>query len=63
MEVRLVAAGHNLRFDALDEWIEAIREGTASAIGIAVHAGRAHVDPRKQIADLARRVEKLEAGR
>ena len=62
-EVRLTVAGHDLRFDALDERIETIREGTVSAIGFAANAGRAHVDLRRQIADLARRVEKLEAGR
>jgi hypothetical protein len=62
-EVRLNVAGHDLRFDALDERLELIREGTVSAIGFAANAGRAHVDLRRQIADLARRVEKLEAGR
>jgi hypothetical protein len=62
-EVRLTVAGHDLRFDALDERIETIREGTVSAIGFAANAGRAHVELRRQIADLARRVEKLEAGR
>ena len=62
-DVRLTVAGHDLRFDALDERVEMIREGTVSAIGFAAHASRAHVDLRKQIADLARRVENLEAGR
>ena len=58
--VRLTVAGHDLRFDALDEKIEMIREGTVSAIGFAANASRAHVDLHKQIADLTRRVEKLE---
>ena len=60
-QVRLTVAGHDLRFDALDEKFEMIREGTVSAIGFAANASRAHVDLRKQIADLTRRVEKLEA--
>ena len=58
--VRLTVAGHDLRFDALDEKIDMIREGTVSAIGFAANASRAHVDLHKQIADLARRVQKLE---
>jgi len=62
-EVRLTGASHVLRFDALEERVEAIREGTVPAIGFAANASRAHVDLRKQIADLTRRVEKLEAGR
>jgi hypothetical protein len=62
-EVRLTLVGHDLRFDALDERVEAIREGTVSAIGFAANAGRAHVDLRRQIADLTRRVERLEASR
>ncbi len=59
-EVRLTLVGHDLRFDALDEKIEMIREGTVSAMGLAATAGRAHVDLRKQMAGPARRVEKLE---
>jgi hypothetical protein len=62
-EVRLTLVGHDLRFDALDEKIEMIREGTVSAIGFAANASRAHIDLHKQIADLAKRVEKLEAAR
>jgi hypothetical protein len=62
-EVRLTVAGHDLRFDALEERIETIREGTVSAIGFAANAGRAHVELRRQIADLTRRVERLEASR
>jgi hypothetical protein len=62
-EVRLTAASHDLRFDALEERLETIREGTVSAIGLAANVGRAHVDLRRQIADLTRRVERLEASR
>jgi hypothetical protein len=62
-DVRLNVAGYDLRFDALDERVEMIREGTVSAIGFAANAGRAHVDLRQQIANLTRRVEKLESGR
>jgi hypothetical protein len=62
-EVRLMVTGHDLRFDALDERLEAIREGAVSAIGFAANAGRAHVDLRRQIPDLTRRVERLEASR
>jgi hypothetical protein len=62
-EVRLTVASHDLRFDALEERVETIREGTVTAIGYAAHASRGHVDLRKQIAELTRRVEKLEAAR
>jgi hypothetical protein len=62
-EVRLTVSGHDLRFDALEERVETIREGAVTAIGYAAHASRGQVDLRKQIADLTRRVEKLEAGR
>ena len=59
-DVRRTVVGHDLRFDALDEKFEMIREGTVSAIGFAANASRAHVDLHKQIADLTRRVDKLE---
>ena len=62
-EVRLTVVSHDLRFDALDERVETIREGTVTAIGYAAHASRGHVELRQQIADLTRRVERLEAGR
>jgi predicted nucleic acid-binding Zn-ribbon protein len=62
-DVRLTVVRHDLRFDALEERVEAIREGTVSAIGFAANASRAHVDLRRQIADLTRRVEKLETER
>ncbi len=61
-DVRLAVASLDMRFDALDERVETIREGTVSAIGYAANASRAHVDLRRQIDDLTRRVEKLEAG-
>ena len=62
-DVRLTVTSHDLRFDALDEKIDLIREGTVSAIGFAANASRAHIDLKKQIADLTRRVEKLESVR
>jgi hypothetical protein len=62
-EVRRTVMSHDLRFDALDEKFEIIREGTVSAIGYAANGSRAHVDLQRQIADLARRVEKLEAAK
>ena len=62
-EVRVTVTSLDLRFEALDERVETIREGAVQAIGYAAHASRGHVDLRKQVADLPRRVEKLEAGR
>jgi hypothetical protein len=61
--VRGSVASHDRRFDALDEKVEMIREGTVSAVGFAAYASRAHVELDKQIADPARRVEKLEKAR
>ena len=62
-EVRLTVVSHDLRFDALEERVETIREGTVTAIGYAAHASRGQAELRQQIADLTRRVERLEAGR
>lgn len=62
-DVRLTMARRDQRFDALEERVEPIREGTVSAIGCAANAGRGHVDLRRQIADPARRTEKLEGER
>jgi len=62
-DVRRHVASLDLRVESLDEKFELIREGTISAIGYAANASRAHVDMRKQIADLTRRVEKLEAAK
>ncbi len=62
-EFRLTVTSHDLRFDAMEERAETIREGTVTAIGYGAHASRAHVDLREPIADLTQRVEKLEASR
>ena len=51
----------DLRTEALDEKFDLIREGTVSAIGFAANASRAHIDLHKQISELKRRVDKLEA--
>ena len=59
-EIRLTVAGHDLRFDALDERVEMLREGTLTAIGFAANAAESHKKLRDQIADLTKRVEKLE---
>ena len=62
-DVRRHVASLDLRAEALDEKFEMIREGTVSAIGYAANASRAHVDLHKQIANLTRRVEKLEGAK
>jgi hypothetical protein len=62
-DVRRYVAALDTRVESLDEKFEMIREGTVSAIGYAANASRAHVDLHKQIADLTRRVEKLETTR
>ena len=62
-DVRRHVASLDLRVEALDEKFEMIREGTVSAIGYAANASRAHVDLHKQIANLTRRVEKLEGAK
>ena len=62
-EVRRTLARHELRFDAIEEKFETVREGVISAIGYAANASRAHVDLHRQIADLTKRVEKLEAAK
>jgi chromosome segregation ATPase len=62
-DVRRHVVSLDMRVEALDEKFETIREGTISAIGFAANASRAHVDLHKQIADLTKRVEKLEAAR
>ena len=60
-DVRLTVVRHDLRFDALEERVEAIREGTVSAIGFTANVS--HVGLRREIADPTRRVEQPEAGR
>ncbi len=62
-DVRRHVVSLDMRFEALDEKFEMIREGTVSAIGFAANASRAHVDLHKQIAGLTKRVEKLEAAK
>ena len=62
-DVRRHVASLDLRVEALDEKFEMIREGTVSAIGYAANASRAHVVLHKQIANLTRRVEKLEGAK
>ncbi len=62
-DVRLTVTSHDLRFDPLEERVEAIREGTVTATGYAAQASRAHVELRKQIEEPTRRVEKLESAR
>ncbi len=59
-EVRRVVASHDFRFDALDERVEMLREGTLTAIGFAANAAQSQKKLQEQIADLTRRVEKLE---
>jgi len=58
--IRVTVAGHDLRFDSLDERFELVREGTLTAIGFAADASRSNKGRRNQLADLERRVEKLE---
>ena len=60
-DVRLTVVRRDLRFDALDESVEARRHCLGD--GFAANASRAHIDLRRQIADLTRRLEKLEAER
>ncbi len=59
-EVRRVVADHSLRFDFLDERVEMLREGTLTAIGFAANASQSQKKLQEQIADLTKRVEKLE---
>jgi hypothetical protein len=60
-EVRTVLDSHTLRFDFLEERVEMLREGTLTAIGFAASASEQNRKLAQQIADLAKRVEKLEA--
>ncbi|MGO9743070.1 MAG: hypothetical protein ACLPN5_16470 [Roseiarcus sp.] len=59
-EVRRTVTSHNFRFDALDERVEMLREGTLTAIGFAAHATQSQKKLQDQIADRTRRVENLE---
>ncbi len=62
-DVRLGVGSLDLCFDEVDERVETIREGAVSAVGYAANASRADVDLHRQIDDLRRRVETLEASR
>jgi predicted nuclease with TOPRIM domain len=60
-EIRTVLDSHTLRFDFLEERVEMLREGTLTAIGFAASANEQNRKLAQQVADLAKRVEKLEA--
>jgi len=62
-EVRKVVGSHSQRFDFLDERVEMLREGTLTAIGFAANASESNRKLKEQIADLTKRVEKLERGK
>jgi chromosome segregation ATPase len=57
-EVRKVVGSQ--RFDFLDERVEMLREGTLTAIGFVANASESNRKLKEQIADLTKRVEKLE---
>jgi uncharacterized protein (DUF3084 family) len=59
-EIRTVLDSHTLRFDFLAERVEMLREGTLTAIGFAAPANEQNRKLAQQIADLTKRVEKLE---
>ncbi|HLH49099.1 MAG TPA: hypothetical protein VKV96_07150 [Roseiarcus sp.] len=59
-EVRAILGEHTRRFDFLEERVEMLREGTMTAIGFAASTGEYTKKLEKQIADLTKRVEKLE---
>jgi phage shock protein A len=59
-EIRTVLDSHTLRFDFLEERVEMLREGTLTAIGFAASANEQNRKLAQQIADLTKRVEKLE---
>ena len=59
-EIRLTQAGHTLTLDFLTERAEKLREGTLTAIGFAAETGTRSRSVEKQVADLTKRVEKLE---
>ena len=60
-EIKGVLESHTLRFDFLEERVEMLREGTLTAIGFAASANEQNKKLAQQIADLTKRVEKLEA--
>ena len=59
-EMRLVQAKHTLSLDFLTERVEKLREGTLTAIGFAAETGARTKTVEKQVADLVKRVERLE---
>ena len=59
-EVRLIQAKHSLSLDFLTERVEKLREGTLSAIGFASETNAETRKIQKQVADLTKRVERLE---
>jgi hypothetical protein len=59
-EVRPVVTSQGTRFDASQERVEMLREGTLTPIGFATNAAQSQKKLQEQIADLAKRVEKLE---
>ena len=60
-EIRTVLDSHTLRFDYLQERVEMLREGTLTAIGFAASSSEQNKKLAQQLADLTKRVEKLEA--
>lgn len=60
-KVRLGVVSQGLRFDAVEERVETIREGAEQALGCAAPADRAQVDLAQADRQSERRVEKLEA--
>lgn len=58
--VRNVQDNHTLRFDFLEERVETLREATMTALGFAVNADEKHKKIEARLAELTKRVEKLE---
>jgi hypothetical protein len=58
--VRNVQDNHTLRFDFLEERVETLREATMTALGFAVNADEKHKKIEIRLAELTKRVEKLE---
>jgi chromosome segregation ATPase len=58
--LRNVQDSHTLRFDFLEERVEALREATMTALGFAVDANERKKKIELQVADLRERVERLE---
>ncbi len=58
--VRNVVDNLSLRFDFLEERVEALREATMTALGFAVDASERKKKIKSQLAELTERVERLE---